>query len=95
MATPDRFSSPVSPGSERVDDSPRNGVAVTASDSVDLVSVAKFLYVGVSGDVVATLASMADGTSITYKAHPVGYLKGQVKRVWSTGTTATNILAFN
>jgi len=74
-------------------DPARMAAAVTTSDSADLANVAVSLYVGVTGDVVVTLADQTDGQSVTFKAHPVGYLVCQVKRVWATGTTATNILA--
>lgn len=71
----------------------RNGAAVTPSDSADLDAYAKAVYVGASGDVTVTLTNMADGTFIKFSNHPVGYMPVQVKRVWSTGTTATLILA--
>lgn len=96
MSATDLFATSQGPWpAHRASDSPRNGVAVTTSDSVDLVTVSTGLYIGVSGDVAVTLVGMADGTSIVFKAHPVGYLIGQVKRVWTTNTSATNILALS
>jgi hypothetical protein len=75
----------------------RFGEAVTPSNTVNLTTYAKELYIGVSGDVKVTPVSATDDTTgaITFKAHPVGYLKMQVRRVWATGTTATNILALS
>lgn len=64
--------------------------AVTPSDSVDLTTTAKSLYIGTTGDVKVTLAG---GSTVTFSAHPVGYLLAEVARVWSAGTTASNILA--
>lgn len=71
----------------------RMAAAVTPNDSTDLTTYAKALYVGVTGDVVVLPVGNADGASVTFKAHPVGYMPVMVRRVLSTGTTATNILA--
>ena len=97
MSTLDRFKQTQGPWPARyVSDPARKATAVTPSDSTDLPNgVAVSLYIGVTGDVAVTLADGDDGVSQVFKAHPVGYLLGQVKRVWSTGTTATNILALN
>lgn len=88
---PDRFSRSL----DTADDPPRRGWAVTPSDTVDLVDVATGIYVGGAGALVVTLADMADGTSVTLAAVPVGaYLPLRIKRVWATGTVATNLVAF-
>lgn len=73
----------------------RTAYAVTPSDGADLTSYAKALYIGVTGDVVVVPVLNEDGASVTFKAHPVGYLPVQVRRVLATGTTATNILALS
>ena len=69
-------------------------LAVTPSDSVDLVGVppqgAK-LYIGTTGDV--TVNMNRTGTDITFKAVPVGWMPILVRRVYTTGTTASNIVA--
>lgn len=65
--------------------------AVTTSDSVMLPNgICRGLYVGVTGDVAVL---MAGGSTVTFKAAPVGILPIQVQRVNVTSTTATNILA--
>jgi hypothetical protein len=65
-------------------------VAVTPNDSTDLSKTTRGLYIGVSGDVKVNIG----GSTITFTAmaagiiHPIG-----VTRVFSTDTTATNIVA--
>lgn len=63
--------------------------AVTTDDANDLAAYAEALYVGVTGDVKV---DTANGETVTFKAHPVGYLLCSVRRVYASGTTATNIL---
>lgn len=69
--------------------SARNGAAVTPNDSTTFAAT-RALYVGVSGDVKVDLAG---GATLTFKAAPVGMLPIQAVRVYSTGTTATDIVA--
>lgn len=64
--------------------------AVTPSDTVNLSSPARALYIGVSGDVVAINPK---GVAVTFTAAPVGILPIYTTRVNSTGTSATNIVA--
>lgn len=67
------------------------GVAVTASDADDLTGgICRGLYVGVAGDIAVM---WPDGTTGTVKAAANGYHPLRVRRVRSTGTTATDILA--
>lgn len=69
-----------------------NAVAVTPSDTVDLTSPAKALYVGVTGNVVAI--PLGSGVAVTFVGVPAGtILPIQCKRVNSTSTTATSIVA--
>lgn len=78
----------------------RRAIAVTPSDTKDVTNAtgdnapyyAKALYIGVTGDVAIVAAADAVGTSVTFKAVPVGWFPVQVRRVMSTGTTATNIV---
>lgn len=84
----------------------RSVFAVTPSDTLDVTNAgqadpasmyAKALYIGVTGDVSVITAedtsNTGAGTARVFKAHPVGYMPVQVRRVMATGTTATNILA--
>ena len=66
--------------------------AVTPSDTTDLIDVSQ-LYIGVTGDVKVMLEQ--GGEAVVLKAHPVGYCPLRVKRVYATGTTATNIIALS
>jgi len=67
---------------------------ITKSDSADCGKVngayPRSLYVGVSGDVVAVAIN---GATVTFKAVPVGVLPIQFKRINSTSTTATDMVA--
>lgn len=69
---------------------PGDAAAVTPSDSVNLTTPA-VIFVGVAGAVKVTTAQ---GSAVTF----IGVLAGsclpvQVLRVWSTGTTATSMVA--
>lgn len=69
---------------------------VTPSDTADIVSSATskntgcVLYVGSSGDLKVTTAA---GSVVTFAGVQVGFFPVQVKRVWATGTSASNIVA--
>lgn len=69
----------------------RSAAAITPSDSTDLTTIPRALYIGVTGDVVVNMAD--SGSAITFKAVAVGLFPIRVSRVKSTGTTATNIVA--
>ncbi len=65
--------------------------AVTASDSANLSSISRAIYVGSSGDVAAV---MPDDAVVTFVAVQAGsILPVRIKRVNATGTTAANIIA--
>lgn len=66
------------------------GAAVTPNDGADLSRIARALYVGSTGNVKVTTV---DGDVLTFSSVPVGILDIYVKRVWSTGTTASSIIA--
>jgi hypothetical protein len=69
----------------------RNAAAVTPNDSTDLPTAARGLYIGGAGNVKVT---MQGGQDVTFTALAVGvWYPLSVTRVWSTGTTATNIVA--
>jgi len=64
--------------------------AAVLSDTVDLDNQGLYLYAGGSGNIKVTTA---DDSTFTMIDVVVGvWHKIIVKRVWSTGTTATNIL---
>lgn len=67
-----------------------DGEAVTPSDTLDLSKVSRALYVGTGGTLKVTLAS---GTDLTFGAIAAGWHPLRVSRVWSTGTTASDIVA--
>lgn len=72
----------------------RSAAAVTPNDDDDLSVYAKALFIGVGGDVVAIPVGNADDAPVTFKNCASGsILPVQVRRVKSTNTTATNILA--
>ena len=79
-------------GSTDVESQARGAVAITPSDTVDLAPYAKALYIGVAGNVKVIPLTNADDAAVTFYNHPVGYMPVQVRRVYATGTTATNIV---
>lgn len=69
---------------------PGDAAAVTPSDSADLAQVS-VIFVGGAGNVKVTTAQ---GTEVTFSGLSAGaVLPVQVRRVWSTGTTATLLTA--
>ncbi len=65
--------------------------AVTPNDSTDLTTIARALYVGGAGNVKI---DAADGSTVTFSGVLAGsILPVRVARVYSTGTTASNIVA--
>lgn len=65
--------------------------AVTPSDSVDLSTVSRAIYVGGAGNVAA---AMLDGTVVTFSSVPAGtILPIRVKRINNTNTSATLMVA--
>ena len=66
-------------------------VAITPDDATDIATVSRAIYVGVSGNVKVTLLGGEDITFVSLAAgvfHPI-----RATRIWSTGTTATSIVA--
>lgn len=72
-------------------------VAVSPSDSVALTTVARGLYVGVTGDVAVYMINPAgNSTSVVFTAVPAGtILPIRVKQVLATGTSASSITALS
>jgi hypothetical protein len=72
----------------------RGAAAVTPHDTNDLTTYAKALYVGGAGDVKVIPVENADASPITFVDVPAGtILPVSVRRVYSTGTVATDIIA--
>lgn len=66
-------------------------VAVTPSNTTDLTNVTRALYIGGAGDVTV---DMPDGSTVLFANALAGtILPIRVKRVRSTGTAATGIVA--
>lgn len=70
----------------------RGAVAITLHDTNLLAkSPCRRVYVGGAGDLKVT---MADGTTVTFTGVAAGTtLDIQAKVLWSTGSTATNVVA--
>jgi len=83
---------PVSTFKAGVESPLRNAFAVVPNDAVDLAVVTRTLSFAVAGNVVVTLADMADGTSVALPVVAGSEKRWRVKRVWATGTTATGIV---
>lgn len=67
-------------------------VAVTPSDTDELATVSRALYVGGAGNLSLILAG--DSSAVTFTGVPAGtILPFRVKQVKSTSTTATAIVA--
>lgn len=65
--------------------------AVTASDSVNLSSIARALYVGTGGNIAAVMPN--DDVVLFSNVQSGQILPVRVKRVNATNTTASNIVA--
>lgn len=69
----------------------QRAAAVTPNDSTDLATYPASLFIGGTGDVKV---DMLNGGTVTFVNIPDGtFLPILVKRVYSTGTDATNIIA--
>ena len=65
------------------------GLETTGSNSTDLAFLARGVYIGTSGNLkVDTI----DGSTLTFVSAS-GFIPGMVTRIYTTGTTATNIIA--
>lgn len=63
---------------------------VTPSDTTDLATTSRALYLGTSGDLHVTMAS---GQDVTLRNAAAGYHPLRVRRVHATGTAASDIVA--
>lgn len=77
-------------GGERLMHPAKDAFDITPSDSADLSTYARSLYIGGAGDVNL---DTVQGTTIVFHAVPAGtILPVGVRRVRSTSTTATDII---
>jgi hypothetical protein len=68
----------------------RNAAVVTPSDSNDLTFVTRGIYVGVAGNIAVIMSG--NGGPVTIPVQP-GLQPLAVSRIYSTGTTATGLVA--
>lgn len=70
----------------------KHAAAVTPSDTTDLTTAARSLYIGGAGNV--TLDTVGGETSVLFAGLTAGsVLPVRAQRVRATGTTATNLVA--
>lgn len=77
-------------GDPRASDPAHHAAAVMPNDAADLSAASTAIFVGGSGNLRVT---MLGGEIVTFAGVPVGWHPIRVMRVWSTSTTATNIVA--
>lgn len=74
-----------------LDDPAENGAAVTPSDTVDLPTASRFIWVGGAGNIALITVG---GDTITLNGCLAGtMLRVRASRILATGTTATNLVA--
>ena len=65
--------------------------AIVPNDSANLTKYTYGIYVGGTGNLKV---DMEDGSTVTYSSVPVGFHHNlRIKKVYATGTTATNLIA--
>lgn len=79
------------PYSMTPDSCAQNAFAVTVSDTVDLPAPARALYIGGGGNI--KINDTGNGAVIFYNVAAGSILPVMARRVYSTDTTATNIVA--
>lgn len=73
--------------------SPSSASEITTSDTVDLSTYTLGIYIGSEGDVKVMTT---DGSVVTFKSMVAGVVYPlQIKRIYSTGTTATSIIGLS
>ncbi|MBD8066789.1 hypothetical protein IC608_15045 [Devosia sp. PTR5] len=66
-----------------------DAVAISPSDTEDLLQPTRALWVGAKGDVTITTVG---GSTVYFAGYGPGWLPGRVRRVHATGTTATSMI---
>lgn len=77
--------------------SQRKAYSITKSDADNLPVFITKIYVGGTGDIKVALAKDEDADAVVLKAVPVGTVLdiGVIRKVFSTGTTATLLIGFH
>ena len=75
---------------EELDSPASRGYNPTPSDAADLAFTSRWLHIGGAGTLNVIFANDTANTTITATAGSI--LPFRVKRIWATGTTATNIV---
>ena len=70
-----------------------SAASVTPSDVADLPNYSRMLYIADGGTGQNVKVTTINGSVVTFKNVPTGILMVQAQKVWSAGTTATEILA--
>jgi hypothetical protein len=71
-----------------------NAAAITPNDGANLANQARGILVGGAGTIKVDMVGTGTGVTFTIGASAVGFiLPIQVKKVYATGTTATNLVA--
>lgn len=70
-----------------------SAAGVTPSNTEDLPNYSRMLYIADGGTGQNVKVTTINGSEVTFKNVPTGILMVQARKVWSTGTTATEILA--
>ena len=65
---------------------------VTPNDTGELAIYYEALYVGTAGDLTVTPKRNTSDTGILFQNVPVGWFPVAVRKVWATGTLATDIV---
>ena len=66
---------------------------VTPSNDVDLPNYSRFLYIGTGGSTKNLKVTTLNGSVVTFKNVAAGIFPVQATRVWSTGTSVSDIIA--
>ena len=77
-------------GRSNLDDPYASAAAVTPHDTNELTYVTRAIYIGTAGTLKLT---MQDGVAVSFAAIAAGMYRIRAKIVWSTGTSAANIVA--
>jgi hypothetical protein len=70
-----------------------NGMSITPSDSVDLTTLPRCVTVAAGTTIRGTLVDMPDGQYLNFPVSPGVQQSRRFKRIWSTGTDCTGIVA--